>query len=175
MQERRISNVKLHASHDPGHGGDSYSYEIDAGGETYIVTLAISGGFPRHLPLPRPGESFPSLPYMKETLARDNRQVEEFLKKLSVEFGVFELTDLVERFWLHPTSYTFSFRDSSGAEHNFKYMIDCSNHLDEKYKGLVEAFDGFFEQERISKKFYEQERQEREAQERAKKRWWKFW
>ncbi len=112
---------------------------------------------------------------------KDNRQVEEFLRNLSVKFGVFELTDLETRHWLHPTSYTFNFRDSSSAEHSFKYMIDCSNHLDERYKRLVEAFDDFFELERISKKFYEQEqqkeaqeRQERAAQERAKKRWWKF-
>lgn len=182
VQEHRITNVKLSASHDPGHGGSSYYYEIDAGGETYIVTLTISGGFPRHLPLPRPGESFPSAPYMRETLMKDDRQVEDFLRKLSVEFGVFELTDLETPHWLHPTSYTFSFRDSSDAEHGFKYRIDCSNHLDERYKRLVEAFDDFFESERISKKFYEQkrqketqERQEREAQERAKKRWWKFW
>ncbi len=150
IQERQITYVKLSASHDPGHGGSSYYYEIDTGGETYKVTLTISGSFPRHLPLPRPGESFPPLPYMKEALVKDNRQVEEFLRNLSVEFGVFELTDLETRHWLHPTSYTFNFRDSSSAEHGFKYMIDCSNYLDERYKRLVEAFDDFFELERIS-------------------------
>jgi hypothetical protein len=182
-EKRQITHASMSVSHDPGHGGDSYQYRIDANGENHKVTLTITGSyFPRHKPLPRFGEDIPMPPRMEEILVKEKHQVEEFLRKLSEEFGVFELTDLKTMHWLHPSYYSFGFQDSSGAEHVFSYMIDCSHHIDERYKRVVEAFDVFFEVERISRKFYEQVEKpkeqkwlERKKQERAKKRWWKFW
>ena len=183
-EKRQITHASLSASHDPGHGGSYYTYRVDADKENYKVTVTIRGGyFPRHLPYPHPGVDLYDPPRMEEILIKERHQVEEFLRKLSEEFGVFELTDLETMITLHPTRFGFSFQDSSGAEaHIFQYTIDCSNHPDERYKRLVEAFYAFFERERISQEFYEQavkheeqKRLELKKQEQAKKRWWKFW
>lgn len=188
-EKRRITLASLSASHDPGHGGSYYTYRIDPDGENYKVTLTITVSyFPRYLPYPRPGVDLYEPPRMEEILVKEKHQVEEFLRKLSEEFGVFELTDLETMHWLHPTYYSFGFQDSSGTKaHVFSYRIDGSHHIDERYKRLVEAFDDFFERERISRKFYEQivrpeeqkwlelKEQERKKQKRATKRWWKFW
>ena len=188
-EKRRITLASLSASHDPGHGGNYYTYRIDTDAENYKVTLTITGAYlPRYLTYPRPGGDLYEPPRMKEILVKEKHQVEEFLRKLSEEFGVFELTDLETMHWLHPTFYSFGFQDSSGTKaHIFSYRIDGFHHIDERYKRLVEAFDAFFEAERISRKFYEQivkpeeqkwlelKEQERKKQKRAKKRWWKFW
>ena len=98
--------------------------------------------------------------------------MEMFLEKLSEKFDVFALGDLKPRYpFLHPTFYSFSFQDSSGAVHSFDYSIECSRHLDEKYKQLVQTFDSFFERKRISDKFSEQgERGKSDSKSR-----WKFW
>ncbi len=120
-----------------------------------------------------PGESSFKPSEMTEVLRKDNQQVEKFLSKLLLKYAVFELTDLSPPHpFLHPTFYSFKFRDSSGASHSFDYGIECSRHLNDKYKGLVQAFESFFESRRISDKFYEQETAEKS---RAKERWWKFW
>jgi hypothetical protein len=93
---------------------------------------------------------------MTEVLAKDNRQAAEFLRKLSAELNVYELADLKSPYpFLHPTFYAFSFRDSAGGGHSFDYQIECSNHLDEKYRELVQEFDNFFESRRVFDKFYE--------------------
>ena len=180
-EKRQITQASVSASHDPGHGGSYYTYRIDPDGENYKVTVTIRGAhFPPYLPYPRPGGDLYDPPRMEEILVKEKHQVEEFLRKLSEEFGVFELTDLETMVKLHPTRFGFSFHDSSGAkDHTFQYTIDCSHHPDERYKRLVEAFYDFFERERISGKFYEQVRQEEqkwlELKKQAKKRWWKFW
>lgn len=93
---------------------------------------------------------------MTETLSKDQLRVEEFLGKLSTEFNVYEMVDLKPSYpFLHPTFYSFSFRDSAGKSHSFEYQLECSNHVDEKYKGLIREFDGFFESERVFDKFFE--------------------
>lgn len=188
-EKRQITHASMSASHDPGHGGSYYTYRIDTDAENYKVMVTITGAyFPRYLPFPHPGGDFYEPPRMEEILVKEKHQVEEFLRQLSEVFGVFELTDLKTMVTLHPTYYSFGFQDSSGAKaHIFEYTIDCFHHIDERYKRLVEAFDAFFEAERISRKFYEQKvkpeeqkwlelkEQERKKQKRAKKRWWKFW
>lgn len=93
---------------------------------------------------------------MTEVLVKDYQQVEQFLEKLSTDFDVYELSDLKPSYpFLHPTFYSFSFRDSARKSHNFEYHIECSTHLDEKYKGLVQEFDDFFESRRVFDKFFE--------------------
>lgn len=72
--------------------------------------------------------------------------MEEFLRRLSEEFNVYELSDLKSPYpFLHPTFYSFSFRDGAGGSHSFEYRIECSNHLDERYERLIHEFHSFFE------------------------------
>lgn len=168
----RITNVLLRVAVDLGHGGHLSEYRIDAGKDGYGVTLRISRpssrpGAPHPLP-PQPPSSTPrevlkeshSNPaQLIETLGKDLRQVEEFLGKLSTEFSVYELIDLKSPYpFLHPTFYSFSFLNSAGECHSFKYQIECSNHLDERYKRLIQEFDRFFESGRVFDKFFESQR-----------------
>lgn len=147
---RRITNALLRVASDIGHGGSIAEYRIDSHGDVYTATLKISR------PHPAPGESRFRPSEMTEVLAKDNQQAAEFLRKLSAEFNVYELADLKSPYpFLHPTFYSFSFRDSSGGGHSFDYQIECSNHLDGKYRELVQEFDNFFESRRVFDKFYE--------------------
>ncbi len=167
-----ITRVRLSAVADLGHGGPLSEYRIDPNGEGYTVTLRISllssrpGEMP---PPPQPPSASPRLlspigktPFnssqITETLMKERQQVEEFLRKLSAEFNVFELTDLKFPFFLHPTTYSFSFQDAAGRSHSFEYRIECSSHLDERYRVLVEEFESFFESRRVFEKFYESRR-----------------
>ena len=110
-------------------------------------------------PLPAAEENAFQRSRVTEVLAKDKQQVEEFLSKLVTQFNVYELTDLEPPYpFLHPTFYSFSFRDSAGRSHSFDYRIECLTHLDEKYRGLVEEFESFFESRRIFAKFYESQR-----------------
>lgn len=85
--------------------------------------------------------------------------MEEFLRRLSAEFDVYALADLKWPYpFLHPTFYSFSFRDAAGASHGFEYRIECLNHLDERYQRLVQEFEGFFESRRVFAKFFESRR-----------------
>ncbi len=169
-----ITNVLLHVSVDPGHGGPLSEYRIDSEEDGYTVTLRISRPFlgPGRSPLPPPiprsqsprplpasGEHHFKPSHMTEVLVKDHQQVKEFLRKLSTEFNVYQLTDLKSPYpFLHPTLYSFSFRDSAGKSHSFTYQIECSNHLDEKYKGLIQEFDSFFESGRVFNTFFESQR-----------------
>ncbi len=165
-QVRQITNVLLRAAADLGHGGALSEYRIDAENGTYRVTMKISRNFPS------PGESTFKRSELAEILIRDNRRVERFLGKLSEEFDVFALGGLEPSHpFLHPTFYSFSFQDSSGAAHSFQYSIECSRHLDKRYERLIRTFDGFFESKRIFDKFYAQE----QPGESEQKSWWKFW
>lgn len=171
----RITNVLLRVAADLGHGGHVSEYRIDSVEDGYRVTLWIAGAFtgpdmrppplppsPSTRPLPLPPESESAPPHMTEVLAKERQQVEEFLRKLSAEFNVYELGDLKPRHpFLHPTFYSFSFLDSAGRSHSFEYQIECSSHLDEKYKRLLEEFDGFFEGGRVFNKFFESRRRNR--------------
>lgn len=165
----QITNVLLRVSADPGHGGPFSEFKIDIDKDGYAVTLRISktSPGPSHNPLPQPpapsprwlttsrGHHFkPS--HITEVLVKDRQQVEEFLRKLSTEFNVYELGGLKSPYpFLHPTFYSFNFRDSAGKSHSFEYQIECFNHLDEKYQGLVKEFDSFFESERVFSKYFE--------------------
>ena len=170
----QITNVLLRVAADIGHNGPLSEYRIDSDEDGYTVKLRISRPFLRlgksPLPTPVPPSKSPRpLPafeenhfkpsHMTEVLVKDHQQVEEFLRKLSTEFSVYELVDLKPSYpFLHPTFYSFSFRDSAGSSHSFEYQIECSNHLDEKYKGLVQEFDSFFESRRVFDKFFESQR-----------------
>ena len=167
-----ITHAQLRAAVDLGHGGPLSEYKIDSDGDGYTVTLMISKpslGL-REVPLPPPPVPPSASPrsfaaygstgfkpwYMTEILQKEKQQVEEFLRKLSTEYKVYELASLKPPYpFLHPTFYSFSFRDGAGQTHSFEYKIECSNHLDEKYQRLVEEFESFFESRRIFAKFYE--------------------
>ncbi len=167
---RRITNVLLRVAADLGHGGPLSEYRIEAGAGGYAVTLRISGLAPRPgagpAPSPRPPspspqtpprafEHQPPPPHLTEVLAKDRREVEAFLGKLSAEFNVYGLADLRSPYpFLHPTFYSFSFRDSAGEAHGFEYQIECSNHPDERYARLVREFETFFEGARVFGKFF---------------------
>lgn len=170
---RRITSALLRVSADPGHGGPLSEYRIDSGAGGYTVTLKISrlafGPAANPSPPRPPSTRPPSAPagnrpdpsHATEVLSKDKRQVEEFLGKLSAVFNVYELADLKSPHpFLHPTFYSFSFRDSAGGSHHFEYQIECSNHLDEKYRGLVQEFDSFFESGRVFARFFEARRRD---------------
>ena len=136
----RIISVLLRITSDFGHGGTASDYRIDADGKGYKVTRQLSRSFPS------PGERV-FTPYARTTaIKKSKRQVEEFLGRLAQEFNVFALSDLQSPHpYLHPTFYSFGFRDAAGREHGFRYKIEGSHHLDSRYQELVEAFRSFFE------------------------------
>ena len=175
----QITEVVLRASIDPGHAGLFSEYRIDSDTDVYRVTLSISrplDGFDSSpLPPPTPPSTLPPserprpLPasveahwrpsHLTEILVKERREVDEFLGRLATKFDVYQLGDLKSPYpFLHPTFYSFSFRDSAGRSHGFEYQIECSNHLDEKYEGLVREFDSFFESARVFGKFFESRR-----------------
>ncbi len=164
----RIANVRLRVAVDLGHGGHLSEYRIDADKDGYAVMLRVSRPFfgagrnplpPSPTPPPAASVEDRSNPsQMIETLGKDRREVEEFLEKLVTKFNVYELTDLKSPYpFLHPTFYSFSFRDPAGAGHDFEYQIECSNHLDETYRELIQEFHRFFESERVFTKFFERQ------------------
>jgi len=136
----QITHVLLHVSQDLGHGGSASTYRIEPDGDGYQVTLSVSRPFPAR------GERASQPSAKTQALVKDKEQVEQFLHWLSTEFNVFELGDLKSPYpFLHPTFYSFSFRDAAGRDHSFSYQIECLNHLDARYQGLIEAFHSFFE------------------------------
>jgi hypothetical protein len=160
---------------DLGHGGPVSEYRIESGADGYAVTLRISRPLPgpgesplpptpppRSLPprpLPPPGATYFEPSQRTEMLAKERDRVEEFLEKLADEFRVYELTDLRPAHpFLHPTFYTFSFLDSAGGQHGFNYRIEGANHLDARYRELVEEFESFFESRRVFAAFFESRR-----------------
>jgi hypothetical protein len=167
----QITSVLLRVNADPGHGGPLSEYRIDPEQAGYTVTLRISKLFPgpgekpvppplppspSPRPLPASGEYYFKPAQITEVLVKNRQQVEAFLNKLSTEFNVYELADLKSPYpFLHPTFYTFSFRDSAGNSHSFEYHIECSNHLNESYKKLLQEFDSFFESRRVFALFFE--------------------
>lgn len=170
----QITNVLLRVVADAGHGGPVFEYRIDSDKDGYAVTLRISslvaGPGRNPSPPPAPPSRSPLTPpapvehhfepsHLTEVLSKDRQQVEEFLGRLSAEFNVYELTGMKSPYpFLHPTFYSFSFRDSAGASHSFEYQIECSNHLDEKYRRLIQEFESFFESRRVFDKFFESQR-----------------
>lgn len=171
---RQITSVRLSVAADLGHGGPLSEYRVEAGEAGYTVTLRISSLTPRPggraappprppspspRPLPPPAEDYDAPTHLTEVLAKGRQEVEEFLGKLSAEFDVYGMGDLKPLYpFLHPTFYSFSFRDSAGGAHSFEYQIECSNHLDERYGRLVREFDSFFESRRVFDKFFESRR-----------------
>lgn len=148
---QRITSALLSVGADIGHGGTFSQYRIDSGPDGYAVTLRISGP---------PGPPGAGSLQLTEALPKERGEVEEFLGKLSAELNVYGLTDLESPYpFLHPTFYTFAFTDSEGGGHDFEYRIECANHLDERYRRLVEEFDEFFESRRVFAKFFESRRQ----------------
>ena len=130
----------LRAARDLGHGGTASEYRIEPDGDDYQVTVTVSN------PFPAPGATSFQPTAQAQALSKDTPQVEQFLRQLSTEFNVFELSDLKPSYpFLHPTFYTFSFQDAAGRQHSFRYDIEGSHHLDASYQGLVEAFHSFFE------------------------------
>ena len=181
-----ITYAQLRVAADLGHGGPSSEYKIVLDGDSHTVSLTISKPFPgpgegalppppppSPTPQPRPASGAPVYQpsYMTEVLVKDKQQVEEFLNKLITQFNVYELSDLAPPYpFLHPTFYSFSFRDSAGRSHSFDYRIECLTHLDERYRKLVEEFESFFESRRVFDKFYASQRDRT----RASKPWWKL-
>lgn len=162
---QRITDVLLLVSTDPGHGGPFSEYKIDSADDRYTVTLTIFRLFPTlgspGLPAP-PAFGKPQLErsQLTEVLEKEDWQVKEFLNKLSTDFNVYKLVDLKPQYpFLHPTFYSFRFRDSEDKQHCFKYHIECSNHLDETYERLIQEFDSFFESRRIFNTFFERQRE----------------
>jgi hypothetical protein len=169
---RRITNVLLRVSVDPGHGGVFAEYRVDPAAEGFRVALRISAASPRAgaAPAPRPpsrtpqptpaaSEATPEPTALTEALTKDRREAEDFLRRLSEEFNVYGMTDLRPAHpFLHPTFYSFSFRDAGGGGHDFEYAVECANHPDERYKALVREFESFFEAARVFGEFFERGR-----------------
>lgn len=167
----KITHVLMRVATDIGHGGPISEYRIEPDEDGYAVTLRISkpfgGTVAGRTPQPQPPSRSPREPpasggaqlgpqHVTEVLPKGRGQVEEFLRKLAAEFDVYGLSDLRPQHpFLHPTFYSFSFRDSDGGSHGFEYQIECSNHPDERYKRLVREFDSFFESGRVFDKFFE--------------------
>lgn len=165
-----MTAVLLRVSVDPGHNGLFCEYKIDSDPAGYVVTLRISRLVydPGRSPVPPPRPPSPSPrprpvaqehPFrssgLTEVLTKDRQQVRAFLEQLSTEFNVYALTDRESPYpFLHPTFYTFSFRDAAGTEHGFGYRIEGSNHVDARYQRLIEAFDSFFESRRVFDTFW---------------------
>ncbi|HEX6290489.1 MAG TPA: hypothetical protein VFZ66_14975 [Herpetosiphonaceae bacterium] len=173
QRSHHLTHVLLRVAADLGHGGPVSEYKVDSDQEGYTVTLWISRPFPGPGTIPLPpqppsrlarllpafGQTRPKPSHMTEVLVKDQQQVEAFLRKLATEFNVYELADLKSPYpFLHPTFYSFSFRDSAGKSHSFEYQIECSHHLDERYKGLIQEFDSFFESRRVFQAFFESQR-----------------
>lgn len=161
-----ITNASLRIDIDPGHGGFSYDYQVDVGDDPK-VTATIS----RFSPVVGDRAFEPSR--MTEVLAKGKEQVDAFLDKLVSEFGVLEWSDLKpSHACLHPRFHTFRFRDSAGKGHTFQYQIESSNHLDPRYKALIDEFEQFFEGRRLADAFLERSRRTASPQASS---WWKFW
>ncbi|MDQ3814654.1 MAG: hypothetical protein M3347_11980, partial [Armatimonadota bacterium] len=139
-QRYQITRVLLHVSRDLGHGGAAATYQIEPDGDGYEVRLTVSRLSPA------PGERAFQPSRITQTLAKDKREVDAFLRRLGAEFNVFDWADLKSPYpFLHPTFYTFSFHDAAGRQHGFNYQIEGSHHLDAKYQALVQAFESFFQ------------------------------
>lgn len=149
---REITAASLSVSQDPEHGGGYYHYRIDRGREGYGVSLTISRRYPG------PGERSFQPSTRTEVLHKDDRLVGDFLSRLALVYKVFELEGRAcPTVFLHPTIYSFGFKDSEGFSHVFEYSIEAGRHHDDTYRGLVEEFEQFFEFGRIVRSINEGE------------------
>ena len=169
-ETREITAASLGVSNDPGHGGTYSAYSIKRTEDTYEVMIRVSRSFPS------PGESRFRPSEMKVSLRKESREVAEFLGRLTLVYRVFELEGLAcPSVFLHPTFYRFQFNDSRGGGHGFEYSVEVGRHHSDIYRRLVEDFEEFFESERVSRSFGENERVSQIASERDERPWWKFW
>jgi hypothetical protein len=149
---RELTAASLSVSHDTGHGGAYSNYRIDRGREGYAVSVTISRRYPA------PGERSFQPSTMTEVLHKDGREAADFLSRLALVYKVFELEGRAcPTVFLHPTFYSFGFKDSEGSSHVFEYSIEAGRHHDDTYRGLVEEFEQFFEARRIARSLYEGE------------------
>lgn len=156
---REIVDAAMDVSQDMEHGGAYSSYRVWRPRGEYEVSVTI-----RRLH-PGPGERSFQPSTTKEVLHKDDREVADFLSRLALVHKVFELEGRAcPTVFLHPTSYSFSFRDSEGSSHVFEYGVEAGRHHDDTYRGLVEEFEQFFEVRRLARSLYEAEmRREAEA------------
>ena len=149
---REITAASLSVSHDPGHGGEYSTYRIARPRGVYEVSVTISRFHPG------PGERSFRPSTMTQPLHKDGREVADFLSRLALMYKVFELEGLDgPQVFLHPTSYSFGFRDTEGISHVFKYSVEAGRHHDDTYRRLVEEFEQFFEARRVARSLYEAE------------------
>ncbi len=125
-------------SDDPGHGGGSKSWDLERKQAKYIVTLTES----RYSP--RPGEKDFKPEFTSRTEARSAEETERFLFVLVHDLKIEELKTLETRILLHPTTYYFDLTFPGGRVHQFQYRIEAGNHLDRRYRRVVEECLKFF-------------------------------
>ena len=126
------------ANYDPGHGGSSQEFSLERTKGKFLVKFWESRYYPR------PGEN----DFRPETASRtEERTAEEtqgFLNVLVNAIKFEKLKNLKARVLLHPTFYDFEIRYADGHIHRIEYVVEAGNHLDERYRRLVEECDRFF-------------------------------
>lgn len=149
---REITAASLSVSQDTAHGGAYSTYQIARPRGVYEVSVTIRRFHPG------PGERSFRPSTMTQPLHKDDREVADFLSRLAREYKVFELEGRAcPTVFLHPTIYSFGFRDSEGVSHVFEYSVEAGRHHDDTYRGLVEEFEQFFEARRVARSLYEAE------------------
>jgi hypothetical protein len=167
---REIIAASLSVSQDPGHGGAYSTYRIDSTRGGYEVSVTISRFHPG------PGERSFRPSTMTQVLHKDGREAADFLSGLALVYKVFELEGRAcPTVFLHPTIYSFGFRDFEGVSHAFEYSVEAGRHHDDTYRGLVEEFEQFFESRRVARSLYEAEVKPPEPPGRRGRLRRKFW
>lgn len=149
---REITDASMSASQDTDHGGAYSNYRIVRRGEGHEVSVTVSRFHPG------PGERSFRPSTTTEVLHKDGPEVADFLSRLAREYKVFELEGRAcPTVFLHPTFYSFGFKDTEGVSHAFEYSVEAGRHHDDTCRGLVEEFEQFFEARRVARSIYEAE------------------
>jgi len=128
-------------SRDLGHGGASNSWSLEQKMGRFVVDAVESR------PFPRPGESDFAPESAIRTEERTKDESERFLSALVRDHRIEELENLQTRVWLHPTHYGFEIGFADGHVHRLECVIEGDNHIDNRYRRLVEACHRFFRAE----------------------------
>ena len=137
-QVRLPIKFSFRANYDPGHGGSSQEFSLERTKGKFLVKFWESRYYPR------PGENDFRPETASRTEERTAEETEGFLNVLVNDVKFEELKNLKARVLLHPTFYDFEIRYADGHIHRIEYVVEAGNHLDERYRRLVEECDRFF-------------------------------
>jgi hypothetical protein len=135
---RLLVKFSFRANYDPGHGGSSKTWLLELKNKKYVVNYYESRS------TPAPGEKDFRLAKSSMTEERTEDEAKQFFNLMVNDLKIDKLESLKAKVLLHPTFYDFEIQYADGRIHRLEYVVEAGNHLDDRYRRLVEECGRFF-------------------------------